>query len=48
MTDPKDETKTPSVNADHNINMVGSISAGGDIKGNIHVGNIGYMISSVV
>ena len=27
-------------NADHNSNAVGSISAGGDISGNIHIGNV--------
>ncbi len=40
MTDPTNEPKTPSVNADHNSNTVGSISAGGDISGNIHIGNV--------
>ncbi len=40
MTDPTDEPKTPSVNADHNSNAVGNISAGGDISGNIHIGNV--------
>ena len=40
MTDPRDNPKTPSVNADHNSNAVGSISAGGDISGNIHIGNV--------
>ncbi len=40
MTNPTDEPKAPSVNADHNSNAVGSISAGGDISGNIHIGNV--------
>ncbi|MBE0669191.1 MAG: hypothetical protein IH588_01265 [Anaerolineales bacterium] len=40
MTDPIDEPQTPSVNADHNSNAVGNISAGGDISGNIHIGNV--------
>ena len=40
MTNPTDDSKTPSVNADHNSNAVGSISAGGDISGNIHIGNV--------
>ncbi len=39
MTDPNDEPKKPSVNADNNSNAVGSISAGGNI-GDIHIGNI--------
>ena len=39
MTDPNDEPKTPNVNADHNSNAVGSISAGGNI-GDIHIGNV--------
>ena len=39
MTNPTDEPKTPSVNADHNSNAVGSISAGGNI-GDIHIGNV--------
>ncbi len=40
MTDPNDEPKSPSVTADHNSNAVGSISVGGDISGNIHIGNV--------
>ena len=32
-----DENK---VQANHNSNAVGSISAGGDISGNIHIGNV--------
>ncbi|MBK8784596.1 MAG: hypothetical protein IPO22_22995 [Anaerolineales bacterium] len=40
MTDPTDDSKTPNINADHNSNAVGSISAGGDISGNIHIGNV--------
>jgi len=40
MTDPNDEPKKPSVNAEKNSNAVGSISAGGDISGNIHIGNV--------
>ena len=40
MTDPTDDPKKPSVNADHNSNAVGSISAGGDINGDIHIGNV--------
>ena len=40
MIDPTDDPKTPNVNAENNSNAVGSISAGGDISGNIHIGNI--------
>lgn len=40
MTHPNDDSKIPSVNADHNSNAVGSISASGDISGNIHIGNV--------
>ncbi len=35
-----DDVNKPDVNADHNSNAVGSISAGGDISGNIHIGNV--------
>jgi energy-coupling factor transporter ATP-binding protein EcfA2 len=47
MTDPNEEPKTPSVNADHNSIAVGSISPGGDISGNIHIGNVGYSANEV-
>ncbi len=40
MTNPNDDPKIPSINADHNSNAVGSISAGGDISGSIHIGNV--------
>lgn len=40
MTDPTDNPKTSNINADHNSIAVGSISAGGDISGNIHIGNV--------
>ncbi len=40
MPESTDEPKAPSVNADHNSIAVGGISAGGDISGNIHIGNI--------
>jgi WD40 repeat protein len=40
MTDPTDEPQKPNVHANHNSIAVGSISAGGDISGNIHIGNI--------
>ncbi len=40
MTDPNDEPQNPSVNADNNSIAVGSISASGDISGNIHIGNV--------
>ena len=40
MPNPNEESNPPSVNADHNSNAVGSISAGGDISGNIHIGNV--------
>ncbi|MFN8413444.1 MAG: hypothetical protein U0Z26_13745 [Anaerolineales bacterium] len=40
MTDSNEEPKKPNVNADHNSNAVGSISAGGDTRGNIHIGNV--------
>ncbi|MFN8413443.1 MAG: PQQ-binding-like beta-propeller repeat protein [Anaerolineales bacterium] len=42
MTNPTDDPKNPNVNAASNSNAVGSISAGGDISGNIHIGNTGY------
>jgi energy-coupling factor transporter ATP-binding protein EcfA2 len=47
MTASNKEVQQPSVNADHNSNAVGSISAGGDISGNIHIGNIGYTAEEV-
>ena len=37
MTDPTDEPQNPNINADHNSIVVGSISAGGDVSGNIHL-----------
>jgi len=40
MPNPTNGSKAPSVNANHNSNAVGSISAGGDISGNIHIGNV--------
>ena len=40
MTDPNEEPKKPSVNAENNSIAVGGISAGGDISGNIHIGNV--------
>ncbi len=40
MTDLTDEHQKSNINADHNSNAVGSISAGGDISGNIYIGNV--------
>lgn len=40
MTDPNDEPKKSSVNAENNSIAVGSISAGGDISRNTHIGNV--------
>jgi len=40
MTDPTDKRQNQKVNAENNSIAVGSISAGGDISGNIHIGNV--------
>jgi ABC-type uncharacterized transport system fused permease/ATPase subunit len=47
MSDSNNEPKKPSVNAENNSNAVGGISAGGDISGNIHIGNVGYTADQV-
>ncbi|MBK9782304.1 MAG: AAA family ATPase [Anaerolineales bacterium] len=48
MTNSTNEPPLPSVNADHSSNAVGSISVGGDISGNITIGNTtGYTAEQV-
>jgi WD40 repeat protein/energy-coupling factor transporter ATP-binding protein EcfA2 len=47
MSDSHNAPKKPSVNAENNSNAVGGISAGGDISGNIHIGNVGYTADQV-
>ncbi|MBK8784641.1 MAG: AAA family ATPase [Anaerolineales bacterium] len=48
MTEQNGETKKSGVNAENNSIAVGNISAGGDISGNIHIGNVmGYTSEQV-
>ena len=42
-----DKTNEPKVQADSNGIAVGGINIGGDVSGNIHIGNVGYTVDQV-